>query len=403
MQETSAVLLPKYDPVDPVVMENPYPTYARLRAAGPLCRGGPGQWAVTRYADVVRLLRDPRLGNHFPESYRQFSFGDRAMETFFEHILLNRDPPDHTRLRDLMGVAFAPVQVRRLADHIATLVDHLLAVALERGEFDAVGDLAFPLPIMVICELIGIPQIDQDAVRPRAADLCKAFGTQIPEQDRVKAAAAITWLREYIGGLLEERRKNPGDDLLSSLLLASTSEQHFTHEEIIDNVLFLFFAGFETTKDLIATGCAALLKFPRQMERLWADPSLVPSAVEEFLRYDGAIQTVGRLVLQPVEIGGRTIKKDRVLILLLGSANHDTDQFDCPEELDVGRKPNANVSFGGGVHHCLGATLARIEAGVTFNRILTHFSRFTPAGEPVRRLSAGFRSYASVPVAVRAS
>ncbi len=401
MQETGNVLLPKYDPLDPAVMENPYPTYARLRAAGPVCRGGPGQWVVTHYADVVRLLRDPRLGNQFPEAYRQFSFGDRAMETFFERILLNRDPPDHTRLRELMSVAFNPNQVRRLTDHIGMLVDQLLAAASERGEFDAVCDLAFPLPVMVVCELIGIPTVDHDAVRPRATDLCKAFGTQIPEHDRVDATGAITWLRSYVGGLLEERRKNPGEDLLSSMLLASIRERRFGYEEIIDNVLFLFFAGFETTKDLIATGCAALLKFPRELERLWADRSLVPSAVEEFLRYDAAVQSVGRLALEPIEIGGRTIKKDRVLILLLGSANHDPDQFYRPEELDVGRKPNANVSFGGGVHHCLGATLARIEAGVTFSRLPMHFSHFAPAGETMRRLSAGFRCYASVPIAVR--
>jgi cytochrome P450 len=401
MPAAEKILLPKYDPMDPVLLENPYPTYAKLREVGPLCRGGPGQWVVTRYADVVMLLRDSRLGHQFPDTYSQFSFGDSPAKSFFKRIILNHDAPAHTRLRQLMSPAFSPSLVHSLNAHIGHLVDNILNPILDRGHFDAVLDLAFPLPVMVVCELIGIPVTERDEVRPRATDLCKAFGAQVPEQDLATANRAILWLRDYIDGLLKERRGQTRNDLLSHMLAATDGVERLTREEIVDNVLFLFFAGFETTKNLIATGCAALLQFPDQLARLRADRSLVTTAVEEFLRFDAPIQNVGRVVREPMLIGSRLIKKDRILVLLLGSANHDERQFDEPERLDVGRKPNAHVGFGGGPHHCLGATLARLEANVVFGQLLQRFALFEPAGEPRRQAIAGFRSYASIPIRVR--
>lgn len=400
MPETT-FLLPKYDALDPAVIADPYPTYARLRQVGPLCRGGAGQWVATRHAEVSALLHDPRLAHEFPESFRRFSMGEGEAESFFRRIILNRDPPEHVRLRKLMGAAFNPSLMRKLGDHIGELVDELLAPALDRGYFDAVQEVAFPLPVMVVCELIGIPAGDRDQVRPYASDLCKAFGTQIPEQDRIAVNRAISWLREYVGALLQERRKSSRDDLLSCMLNATENGERLSYEEIVDNAVFLFFAGFETTMNMIGTGCAALLEYPDQLSRLRQDRSLVPTAVEEFLRYDAPIQSAGRLVLSPIEIGGRLVRKDRVLVLLLGSANHDERQFDQPERLDIGRKPNPHVSFGGGIHYCLGATLARTEISVVLARILDKFSIFEPAGNAIRRTSSGFRSYASVPVRTR--
>jgi cytochrome P450 len=395
------VLPPKFDALDPAVLEDPYPTYAGLRRAGPLCRGGPGQWVVTRYADVAALLHDPGLGHQFPREYHRFSAGDGAAGEFFQRILLDRDPPDHTRLRRLMAAAFSPTLVRRLGDHIGDLVDELLAPALDRHRLDAVRDLASPLPVTVVCELLGIPAADRDLVRPRASDLCKAFGTYTPQSDRAAADAAVVWLRDYVGALLERRRAHPGDDLLSRMLAAVEGGSGLSYEEIVDNAVFLFFAGFETTMSLISTGCAALMRYPSELARLRADPALVPSAVEEFLRYDAPIQSVGRLVRRPREVCGRTIQAGRVLLLLLGSANHDEAQFACPGRLDVGRRPNPHVSFGGGSHFCLGAGLARVEAAVTFERLLRRFASIEPAGPQVRRPGTSLRAYASVPLAVK--
>ena len=400
-RETPApILAPRYDPWDPEVLENPYPTYRRLRDAGRVCRGGPGQWVATHYRDVARLLHDHRLSHEFPPEYREFSLGNGPVNDFFGRIILTREPPSHTRLRQIMSAAFSASIVRRLRDFIATLVDELLEPALERGGFDAVTDLAYPVPVLVICELIGIPTVDRDGIRPRATDLSKAFGTHVPDADRRAADDAVVWLRDYVGRLLEERRRQPGEDLLSQML-AGEGPDRLTHDEIVDNVVFMFFAGFETTMNLIATGCATLLRWPDAVARLRADGSLMPTAVDEVLRYDAPIQSVTRLVLRPVQIGDQTIRPGRALVLLLGSANHDERQFSDPELFDVGRKPNTHVSFGGGIHHCLGALVARIEAAVSFSRLLQRCSVLEAAGVPTRRPSVGFRSYASIPIAIK--
>ncbi|WP_344084807.1 cytochrome P450 [Luedemannella helvata] len=397
------VLPPRFAHDDPTVVVDPYPHYAQLRAAGQLCRFGPGQWGVTRHADVSALLRDRRLAHGFPEEYRRFAIGDGPATEFFGGISIVRDPPEHTRLRALMSKAFSPALVRRLSDHLTGIVDELLEPALDTGILDAATDLAYPLPVTVVCELLGVPTADRDIVRPRAADLARGWSTEVAEADRPHVHAAVVWLREYLGALLEERRHRPGDDLLSRMLAAGSGEDSLSQQEIVDNAVFLFFAGFETTRNMIGTGCAALLRHPNQLARLRAEPGLAASAVEEFLRYDAPVQGAGRMVLSPIEIGGHTVRAGRVLVLLLGSANHDESVFERADRLDVGRSPNPHVSFGGGTHFCLGAALAREEGRVAFERLLHHFATIEPAGEPVRRLTASgnIRAYDSVPMQVR--
>lgn len=390
----------KFDSRDPAVLTDPYPTYTRLRDAGAVCRGGAGQWVVPRYDDVARLIRDRRLSHEYPPEYHAFSIGDGPANAFFQRIMLDRDAPDHTRLRNLMAAAFSPKLVRRLHDYIAEQVDHLLGDAYDRGKFDVVGDLAFPLPVMVVCELVGIPAVDRDLVRPRAIDLAKAFALYVPPEERAAAHEAVAWLRAYIGDLLEQRRRTPGEDLLSRILAAEAADPQLSMAEIVDNVVFLFFAGFETTTNLLATSLAALLAHPDQLARLRAEPSLVGSAVEEFLRYDAPIQATARMVREPLPIGDRVIRPGRVVVLLLGSANHDPARFDAPDTLDIGRSPNPHVSFGGGAHHCLGASLARIEGQVTLSWLLDRSTTFEPAGDVVRRHSVTFRSYSEVPASI---
>ncbi len=391
-------LAPQYDPLDPIILDNPYAAYAELRRAARVCRSGPGQWAVTRYADVSALLRDPRLGHRFPDVYYKFLLGDGDASLFFRRIIMDHDPPDHTRLRTLMNKSFAPSLIRRLTDHIDDLVERLLDEAADRGRFDAVSDLAVPLPFLVICELLGVPSTSREEVWPYVAKLSKAFDTHTPEHERPSIDKAVIWLRQYFSALLDERRNHSGDDLISHMSRAVTGPLALDRDEIIDNAVFLFFAGFETTTNLIANGCAALVEEPHAFERLRAEPSLASSAVEEFLRYDAPIQCVSRLVLEPIEIGDRTIRKDRVLVLLIGSANHDEEQFTNPSRLDIGRTPNPHLSFAGGIHYCLGATLARLEATVLFSRLAGRFKTFEKGGELVRRPSGGFRAYAQVPI-----
>ena len=393
-------LPPKFDPFAPDVRDDPYPAYARLRAAGPLARGGPGQWVVPGYDDVAALLTDRRLGNEFPPQYHALSVGTGPASQFLQRILLHQDRPQHTHLRGLLARAFTRGAVLQLREHIEELTGRLLAPARASGALEVVGELAFPLPVMVICELIGVPANDRDEVRPRAFDLGRAFATSLTDDRRRAADEAVTWMREYIGGILDQRRRARGDDLLSRMLAVEEDGDRLSHEEIVDNAVFLFFAGFETTSSLLATGCAALLEHPGQLARLRAEPGLVPAAVEEFLRYDAPIQSRLRLVREPVEVGGRTLRPGRLVLLLIGSANHDPARFANPGALDVGRDPNPHLSFGGGIHYCLGAALARLEAAVVFGRLLRDFPRLEASGPAVRQPDSSFRTYARIPAAV---
>ncbi|WP_329008624.1 cytochrome P450 [Micromonospora rifamycinica] len=394
-------LPPRFDALDPAVLEDPYPTYARLREAGPLCRFGPGSWGVTRHADVVALQKDPRLGSEFPEAYHHLSVGEGAASRFFQRIMLYRDPPDHVRLRRLMSGAFTPAVVRRMRGYIERTVDELLAPALDGGDYDVVRDLAYPLPVLVVSTLMGIPPEAHEDVRQHAVRLGRAFSAIVPEQARGAAHESVEWLRGYIGGLLDERRKAPGDDLLSTLLQVDEDGDRLSHDEIVDNTVFSFFAGFETTVHLITNGFAALLRAPDQFALLRANPGLVPGAVEEFLRFEAPIQGTARLVREPVRVGSRTIRAGRVLVLMLGSANHDEAVFRSPGTLDVTRDPNPHVTFGGGGHLCLGAFLARTEAQVVFDWVLRRTRSVEQAGALVRETDTPFRAFAHVPLAVK--
>ena len=367
-----------------------------LREAGPVAKAiwAPGTWAVTRHAAVSALLRDRRLGHRMPREVLEFTFGDGPSADFTENSLLNHDPPDHTRLRALMGKAFSASLVRKMRDDIAAIADEMLAPALDGGTFDVVDRLAYPLPSVVICDLLGLPRDDRDEVRRWTNDLVG--------DDRAASDAAIEWFRSYMGTALAGRVPDPDGDLFQRMLAAEEGEWALTHEEIVDNAILLFVAGFETTRNLIANGVAALLDFPLERDRLLADPvGLAPTAVEEFLRYDGPVPFVQRRTLEPVVVGDVEIKPGRVLLLMLASANHDERAFHLPASLDLGRTPNPHVAFAGGIHFCLGAQLARVEAEVVFRRLATLARSFEGAGERAR-LPVGMRSYAHVPITVTA-
>lgn len=383
--------VPELDLMELASCEHPHAMLAGLRRASPLVRGtGAGGWGVTRHDEVSALLRDKRLGHEFPRSYLEFLFGEGPLVEVQLNMLLNRDAPDHIRLRKLMSRAFSGILVRKLSDHISGLVDDLLDPVLERGSMDVVADLAYPLPIQVICELLGVAHVDRDEVRSNVSGFVG--------RDRVVAHARAQWLRDYVGAMLDERTPDPDGDLLQRMLAAEDDDDAFSHQEMVDNALLVFFAGFETVANLIANGCAALLEHPGQWERLRDDPEVAATAVEEFLRYDSSVPFVNRITLEPVEIGGRVIKKDRWIILLLASANRDEAVFDDADHLDIGRSPNPHVGFGGGIHHCMGAMLARLEGEVVFRRLAERVGAIETAGPATRRKDA--RSFARLPVDV---
>lgn len=396
---TVATMPPKYDPLELAGLEDPYPVYRQFRQAGPLCRGGPAQWVVTRYADVAALVSDPRLGAEFGEEYHRIARGDGPLADFFGHVMLNRDPPAHTVLRRLFGTGFTPRAVRERRLRIDSIVERLLTPTLEEGRFDAVTDLADKLPIRVLADVVGLELENIDDVRPRARVLAQAFATYLPVDERAETTEALGWMRDKITALFDEKRRAPGDDVISRMCQVDPAT--VSRQQLIDNVVFVLFAGFATTTDLIGTGCAALAARPGQMGILRADAELVPRAVEELLRFDAPVQVKSRLVHQPVEIGGRVIRPGRVLLMLLGSANHDEERFTRPSELDVTRHPNPHVSFGGGgIHQCLGAALARAEAASALTFMAKRFARLEPDGPAVRLRSPSFRTYASVPIRI---
>jgi cytochrome P450 len=394
-------LAPRYDPLAPEILADPYPTYARLRAAGPLARGGPGQWVVTRYDDVARLLVDRRLGSEYPLAYRTFALGTGAANSFYERIVLYRDPPAHGRLRDLLRQALHPLLLETLRTDLPARVQALLAPALDGAPLDVIADCAVPLSLGSLCALIGFPLEHGEELQRHTLDLAKAFGTRIGPEDRAAAARAVEWLRAYVAELLAERRRAPRADVLSRLAGLQADAQP-SDDERIDNVAFLLFAGFETTASMLGNALAALLAAPGESARLRAQPELQASAVEELLRYDPPIQGVARAVQAPIEIGTRSIRPGRVLVLLLGSANRDEARFPEPDRLDLGRAPNAHVSFGGGRHHCLGAALARLEVGAVLGWLARRTSDMQAAAPARRRHDTRLRCYESLPITLRA-
>ncbi|MEY2472113.1 MAG: hypothetical protein QOK28_1442 [Actinomycetota bacterium] len=385
--------LPTYDVLTLSSLEDPYAAFAEWRAVGPLMNGVHG-WGVTRHAEIATLLRDRRVGHAFPREMMRYATGSGPLLDFQMGTILNQDGDDHTRVRHLIGQAFSAPLVRRLERHIVELTDSILERVLDGEACDAVDDIAFPLPAAVISELLGLPVADREVVRGHAE--------RMVDPDTSVADVEVLWFRTYIADALRGRTPDPQGDLLQSMLAAGARDDRLTHEEIVDHAAFLFFAGFETTRHLIASGVACLLDFPDQAILLHDDPGLARSAIDEFLRYDAPLRSVPRVTLEPITVGGRTVKAGRFLQLLIGSGNRDERVFVEPDRVDITRTPNPHLSFAAGVHHCLGAVLARLEARVVFERIGERVAVLEAAG-PRRRVTGGVGTYASIPIRARAS
>lgn len=402
MTQAQAVLPPRFDAFAPDVLDDPYPVYARLRKAGALCRGGPATWVVTRHAEVTALLADRRLGHSFPDGFRDpFTAAGGAANRLLQRIVSSLDPPDHTRVRHALARALNPVIVRGLKAALVLRVDALLDRPSELGLMDAVADLGLPLQIGLGCDLLGIPEQDRADVWPRAVTIGRAFIPMAAAQDGDRADdGAAGWLSDYIRDLVARRRRAPGDDVVSRLLADRCDGAALSEDDIVDNAVFLLFAGFETALYVIAAGCAMLAGHPGELARLRAEPALVTTAVEEIVRYDPPIQSMARMVREPVEIDGRVVRPGRALLMLIGSANRDERAFADPDRFDVGRRPNPHLGFGGGSHHCLGVALARAQGEVVFSRLLQRFTKIEAADAPLRRPHPNLRGYERVPLAV---
>jgi cytochrome P450 len=365
--------------ITPEGQADPYPWYTKMRADSRLFRTSFGPYVVHGYEECLAVLRDPRLGRGIDvENTSVGIFGDEGSRRgeFMEgssHNMLLADPPDHTRLRRLVSRSFTPRQVERLRPAIHGLVDGLLDDAAARGDIEFMTEFALPLPMAVIGELVGVPESDRAGLQPAVRAAAKSI-EPIQSDEEVEASfEAVTTLGEYFENLLAERRHHPRDDLLSALVQAREQDDRLTDEEITSTAILLFAAGFETTTNLLGNGLLALLEHPDQLADWRAHPEIAPAAVEELLRYDSPVQFNLRCALEPAELIGLDLERGDRVIVLQGAANRDPARFDRPDELQLRRTDNVPLSFGWGIHHCIGAPLARMEGEIAFNALLQRF------------------------------
>ena len=365
---------------DPAVRADPYPTYARIREMGRLVPTVLGTLIVTRHADAFTVLRDARFSSNarhqagheqFVELARQVGLAD--LQALFERVMLFADPPDHTRLRRIVGKAFTPRTVEDMRPRIAATVDRLLDAVAADGGADLVEALAFPLPVTVISEMLGVPEADHAMLRSWTAAAVKALDPSDDMMVLFPAAEAIRSIRGYFDDLVADRRRSPGDDLLSALIVAQDDGDRLSHDELLDTTTLLFGAGHETTVNLISGGTLNLLRHPGELQRLRDDPGLVATTVEELLRFGPPVQLTERIATTDVELAGEHVPRGTPVVALVAAANRDPEVFERPDLLDVGRPDNRHLSFGGGIHLCLGAPLARVEGREAIGRLVERF------------------------------
>jgi hypothetical protein len=367
---------PLFNPLSPDFIKNPYPHYARLRATDPMHVNAHGAFVASRHAEASLVMRDKRFGKDYVERTIR-RYGPKIMdEPIFRgmsHWMLQQDPPDHTRLRGLVVKAFTARRVEDMRPRIQQIVDQTLDQIIPQGKMDLIEDYAFRLPVTIICDMLGIPEEHREMFYKGSRDggrILDPVPLTPAEIQQANATGAMS--RMYFENLFDLRRKNPGDDLTTQLVQAEEAGDKLTNEELTANIILLFGAGHETTVNLIGNGLLALYRNPEQLALLKDNPSLIGNAIEEFLRYDSSVQMTGRVTLEDIEdLGGKRIPKGESVLCLLGSANHDPAVYpDHPERLDITRPNVKPLSFGGGIHFCLGAQLARIEAEVAISTLL---------------------------------
>ena len=416
---TTDATTPTIGPADALLFEllatpegraDPYPRYAQLREHWPVHRlvldapgSSAGTWVLTRFDTCQAVLRHPRVGKDFASMQRRWGIDEgelAAQQTFSSErpSMLFSDPPDHTRLRGLVSKAFTPRTVEALRPHIVRLADEILDT-IGTGDVDVMGALAFPLPVSVIGEMLGVPRDDRPQFQRLVRAAAAALEPFVSSESLAAANEATLAMEDYFRHLVAERRKAPTDDVLSKLIAAEDGGDQLSTQELLSTAILLFAAGFETTTNLIGNGLLALLRHPTELERLRQDPSLLPSAVEELLRYDSPVQVNGRIAGDTVEIDGHTFPPGATLLVLQGAANRDPARFPDPDRLDIGRADGASMSFGTGIHFCLGAALARVEGQVVFGRLLERYRTIELLDDDPRyRDSITLRGLAELPV-----
>jgi cytochrome P450 len=386
----------------PEFLDDPYPWYAALRTHDPVHALDGGGVFLSRYEDAIALYRDPHASSDKKEEFRP-KLGDSPLYEHHTTSLVFNDPPLHTRVRRIIMGAVNQRAIARMEAAVTRLVDALLDDMAEQGALDFIGAFAAQIPIEVIGNLLAIPHPERSPLRGWSVAILSGLEPALTPQMLDAGNRAVTEFTGYLKELIAARRARPGDpeaDVLTRLLLGEKDGEKLTETELIHQCIFLLNAGHETTTNLIGNGLWALLNHPAELARLRADPGLVPSAVEEMLRYDGPIQLNNRRLTASRALGGKLLPAGTPVTIGIGAANHDPAQFAAPERFDAGRKPNRHLAFGQGDHVCVGMNVARMEGRIAFSRLLARFPRIEPDGIPVRDRRIRFRGFRNLPVRV---
>ena len=365
-----------YNPTSPEIRDDPYEAYRKLRERDPVHRLRLlNAWLLTGYKEIDEALRDHE---HFTNSQRGFAFTELR-------TLLHTDPPTHTRLRSLILKAFTPRAVEKLEPSIRDTAERLLDDVAGKGQIDIIADIAYPLPVIVIADMLGVPPEDRDRFKVWSDDLALSVEPILARTHTDRIRKSWDEIFEYFEGIIALRHADPKDDLISLLIAAEDQGNKLTREELLLTLLLLLVAGNETTRNMIGNGTLALLRNPAQMELLRNDRSLLESAVSEFLRYDSPVQLNGRYVFKDTVVGGKRVRAGQQLLCALGAANRDPAVYADPDRLDIARNGAKHLSFGRGIHHCLGSSLAMLEGRIVFGALLDRYASMRLAREPEYR------------------
>ena len=398
---------PLYNPFLPAFRDDPHPVYHRLRAEDPVHFSPTvGVWVLTRYADVMAALRDPRVSasaRHWRD-YERFFFrkgegGTSPMAQTYDRWMLQMDPPDHTRIRGLFTKAFTPRVVQGMRERIQRLTDSMIGAFVGRGEADLMPALAFPLPIIVIAEMLGVPGEDHERIKHWSEALLPSLTPALSADAARAVNVAAAEFREYFREQARLRRAEPRDDLLSGMVAAVEQGDRLNEDELIATCILLAFAGHATTVQLIANSVVQLLSNPDQLDRLRRDPALIESTIEEVLRWASPIQIVYRTTLEDVPLGGKTIPTNSMIFVSLAAANRDPEQFADADRFDVTRANNRHLAFGNHIHYCAGAPLARLEGQIAVETLLRRLPNLRIAGKVEREPSLVLRGIKTLPLA----